>query len=184
MRISVLVHRLSRLFAGLILFGVSLTLLVGARLGLDPWDVLHQGLSRRLHIALGSVVVLVSCVVLLLWIPLRQRPGFGTFANAVVVGSVVDLTLPVMPRLDGWQAQTGCLLAGVLLSAVATGLYLGADLGPGPRDGLMTSLASRGASIRTVRTAIGPLAHFFIPRLAFPPPRPGPAPLPGPCAQQ
>jgi uncharacterized membrane protein YczE len=131
--------RLIKLFASLGLFGLSLTLLVGARLGLDPWDVLHQSF----HIALGTIVILVSCVALLLWIPLRQRPGFGTFAYTVVVGIVVDLTLPSMARFAGSPAQVGCLCAPIELNALATALHLRAALGPGQRDGLMTALVSR-----------------------------------------
>ena len=186
-------RRLVQLFAGLLLFGVSSSMLLLAGLGLDPWDVLHQGLSRRLGLGVGTWAIIVGLAVLLLWIPLRQRPGFGTLANVLVVGGVIDLVLAVVPTPHGLALRIAVLIGGVLLNGVATGAYIGAGLGPGPRDGLMTGLAARGHSIRIVRTAIeltvlatgwalggtvgvgtviyalsiGPLAHHFIPRLAI-----------------
>ena len=186
-------RRLAQLFGGLVLFGASSSMLVLAGLGLDPWDVLHQGLSRRVGLGVGTWAIIAGALVLLLWIPLRQRPGFGTLANVLVVGGVIDLVLAVVPAPHELAVQVALLLAGVALNGVATGAYIGAGLGPGPRDGLMTGLAARGHSIRRVRTAIevtvlavgwalggtvgvgtivyalsiGPLAHHFIPRLAI-----------------
>jgi uncharacterized membrane protein YczE len=190
--------RVLRLLLGLVLFGVSIALMVRADLGLPSWDVLHQGLSQRLGLPFGWVVNAVALVVLLLWIPLRQRPGVGTIANVVLVGLSADAALAVLPVVDNLAARAALLLTGVLLNGIATGLYIGAGLGPGPRDGLMTGLAERGHSIRAARTAIeltvlavgwllggtvgvgtllyavaiGPVAQFFIPRLAVPVPSP------------
>lgn len=147
-------RRVVQLLMGLWLFGASVGLLVRADLGLDPWDVLHQGISRRSGISIGLVVIATSVLVLALWIPLRQRPGFGTLANVVLVGLSLDATLAVMPAPTQLPWQIACLVAGILGNAVATGLYIGAGLGPGPRDGLMTGLAARGVSIRLARTAI------------------------------
>lgn len=148
------VTRLLALTVGLALFGFSLALLVAADLGLDPWDVFHQGLARTIDQRLGLVVIATSLVVLALWVPLRERPGIGTIANAVMVGVVFEVSISVLPEVDGLVVRVGLLLAGIMLNAVATGLYVGAGLGPGPRDGLMTGLAARGPSIRLVRTAI------------------------------
>jgi uncharacterized membrane protein YczE len=182
-------RRLTQLFAGLVLYGFSDALMLLAGLGVDPWDVFHQGLSRRFGLGVGTWAIIVGVVVLALWIPLRQRPGFGTVSNVIVVGSVIDLSLATIPAPHGLASRTVVLLAGVFLNGVATGAYIGAGLGPGPRDGLMTGLAARGHSIRGVRTAralpllvggwllggtvgigtvvyalaIGPLAHIFIP---------------------
>jgi uncharacterized membrane protein YczE len=142
------------LYAGLLLFGVSIGLLVAAGLGLDPWDVLHQGLARRIGLPLGWVVIAVSALVLALWIPLRQRPGVGTVSNVVLVGLAADASLAVLPRPEHLAARGAFLTAGIALNALATALYIGAGLGPGPRDGLMTGLARRGHSIRVVRTGI------------------------------
>jgi uncharacterized membrane protein YczE len=146
--------RLVRLFAGLVLFGISLALMVRAELGLGPWDVFHQGVADRTGLSIGIVVNLTAVAVLLLWIPLRQRPGIGTLANVVVVGLVTDATLALIPTVSGLPMRAGLLTAGILSNAVATALYVGAGLGPGPRDGLMTGLAARGHSIRRVRTGI------------------------------
>ena len=182
-------RRLVQLYAGLVLYGVSDALLVLANLGLDPWDVLHQGLSRQTGLAIGTWSIIVGAVVLLAWLPLRQRPGIGTVSNVVLIGLVINLMLAVTPAPHGLLARSLLLATGVLLNGVATGCYIGAGLGPGPRDGLMTGLAARGHSIRVVRTsievtvlavgwllggtvgvgtlayalAIGPLAHVFIP---------------------
>lgn len=201
---SRLARRLPQLFAGLALYGVSLALVLRAGLGLAPWDVLHQGLAGRTGFSVGQMVIAVSFVVLLAWIPLRERPGFGTFANAVMVGVFVDLTLGVVGDADGWPLRVTLLVLGVLLNGLATALYIGASLGPGPRDGLMTGLVRRtGHSVRSVRTvievsvlvlgfllggtvgvgtvlyavAIGPLAHALLPVFTVPrsaPGRPGP----------
>jgi uncharacterized membrane protein YczE len=147
-------RRLVSLYAGLGLFGVSVALMVRARLGLDPWDVFHQGLAKRIGLPLGTTVIVVSAIVMLAWIPLRQRPGVGTISNAILVGLAIDGTLGVMPHVHALGGRIAFLAAGILLNGVATGLYIGAGLGPGPRDGLMTGLAARGHSIRLVRTSI------------------------------
>ena len=147
-------RRLVQLYAGLVLYGFSDALLVEAALGLSPWDVLHQGLSRSLGLSIGTWVVLVGAVVLLLWLPLRQRPGVGTVSNVLLIGVVLDLSLALLPTPESLGVRTGWLVAGVLLNAVATAAYIGARLGPGPRDGLMTGLAARGRSVRVVRTSI------------------------------
>jgi uncharacterized membrane protein YczE len=182
------VRRFVQLYAGLSLYGFSTALMVEARLGLDPWDVFHQGAARKSGLAIGTVIVVVSAVVLLLWIPLHERPGAGTISNAVYIRLAVNLYLKKIPDLDGLPARALLLAAGISLNGVATGLYIGAGLGPGPRDGLMMGLA-RGRCIRLVRTSIvivvlvlgwllggtvgvgtvayaaciGPLAHVFIP---------------------
>jgi len=148
-------QRLTRLASGLTLFGISIALMVRAGLGVDSWDVLHQGLARSTGIPFGWTVTGVSVLVLLLWVPLRQRPGLGTLANALVVGFVADLALDVLEPARGLAAQLVVLSLGILVNGVATGLYIGAGLGPGPRDGLMTGLAAHtGRSIRLVRTCI------------------------------
>jgi uncharacterized membrane protein YczE len=149
-----LAGRLVRLYAGLVLFGVSLALMVRADLGLGPWDVFHQGVADRTGLSIGIVVNLTAVLVLLLWIPLRQRPGLGTISNVVLVGFVTDATLALLTTPDNLALRSAMLVAGILANAVATALYVGAGLGPGPRDGLMTGLAARGHSIRLVRTSI------------------------------
>lgn len=190
-QVDKLPRRLLNLYLGLVLFGVSMALMISAGLGLNPWDVFHQGLAERTDIAYGLVVIAVGAVVLLLWIPLRQRPGFGTVNNVVVVGLAVEAALAVLPEPRHLAIRASLLVAGVFANGVATGLYIGAGLGPGPRDGLMTGLAARGHSTRVVRTSIeaavlaagwllggtvgvgtvlyavsiGPLAHYFIPKL-------------------
>src|SRR3989337_1943129 len=146
--------RLARLYLGLALFGVSIALMVSANLGLDPWDVLHQGLSVGSGFPLGGIVVGASVLVLLCWIPLKQRPGLGTLSNALVVGPVIALSLQVLPEPRALGVRGALLALGIVLNGVATGLYIGAGLGPGPRAGRMTGLAARGHSIRLVRTAI------------------------------
>lgn len=199
-------RRLLQLFAGLALYGVSLALLLRAGLGLAPWDVLHQGLAERLGTTVGQMVIAASFVVLLLWIPLRERPGFGTVANAVLVGVFVDLSLLVLDDAGSWVLRVTLLLGGILLNGLATALYIGASLGSGPRDGLMTGLVRRtGRSVRVVRTAIevtvlaagwllggtvgvgtllyalaiGPIAHVLLPLLTVTPESRGENPVPG-----
>jgi uncharacterized membrane protein YczE len=190
---NVLTRRVVSLYLGLALFGLSIALMVRARLGLASWDVLHQGIAQRSGLRFGWVVIIVAAIVLLLWLPLRQRPGFGTVSNVVVVGLAADLALDDLPAPGGLLARTLLLVTGIVLNAVATGLYIGAGLGPGPRDGLMTGLAARGHSIAVVRTAleltvlaagwllggavgvgtvlyavsIGPLVHYLMPRLTI-----------------
>ncbi len=185
-------RRLTQLFIGLVLYGVSLAMMVRADLGLDPWDVFHQGVAQRTGASFGTVVIGVGAAVLLLWWPLRQRPGIGTVSNVVVLGVVVDVVLAVLDTPRSLTGRVGLLLAGVGLNALATATYLGAGLGPGPRDGLMTGLVRRtGGSVRVVRTgievlvlivgwllggtvgvgtvlyaiAIGPLVHSLLPLL-------------------
>jgi uncharacterized membrane protein YczE len=184
-----LTRRLAQLYGGLVLYGVSGSFILLAGLGNDPWDVLHQGLSRRTGIGTGLWVCIVGALVLLLWIPLRQRPGLGTLSNVVVIGVVVQIMLTVFDQARAPEVRVSLLLCGVVLNGVATGLYIGARFGPGPRDGLMTGLAARGHSLRAVRTgieltvlvvgallggtvgigtlvyavSIGPLAHVFVP---------------------
>ncbi|MEU6125952.1 hypothetical protein [Streptomyces sp. NPDC047123] len=143
-----------RLLSGLVLFGVSVALLVVADLGLPAWDALHQGVARATGLPFGWVVNLVGALVLLAWIPLRVRPGVGTLCNILVVGLAADATLALLPDPRALAVRIPLLLAGIGLNAVATGRYLGAGLGPGPRDGLMTGLARRGISIRVARTVI------------------------------
>jgi uncharacterized membrane protein YczE len=190
--------RLVQLYAGLLLYGVSSSLLVLADLGLDPWDVFHQGLSRTFGLAIGTWAILVGVVVLLLWIPLRQRPGIGTVSNVILVGATMNVVLGHVHAPHALGSRIALLVCGVFLNGVATGMYIGAGLGPGPRDGLMTGLAARGHSIRVVRTgievtvlligwrlggtvgvgtvvyalAIGPLAHVFVPLFAHGRPTP------------
>ncbi len=152
---SRLPRRLVQLYIGLILYGLAGALQVRSGLGLDPWDVFHQGLARHLGLAIGTVVVLVGAAVLLAWIPLRQRPGVGTVSNVVLVGVSMNASLMWLPHVHelGWRISD--MLGGVLLCGLATGMYIGANLGPGPRDGLMTGLARRtGRSIRLTRTAL------------------------------
>lgn len=147
-------RRLTQLVLGLVAAGVGLALGVRSDLGVGPWDVLHQGISERTGVPMGMVVIVVGAVVLVSWVPLRQRLGIGTVINILTVGAVLDLSLALLPDLHGPVPRGGSMVAGVLAVGVGSGLYLGAGLGPGPRDGLMTALAARGASIRLVRTAI------------------------------
>ncbi|GAA1960273.1 hypothetical protein [Catenulispora subtropica] len=187
------VRRIAQLYVGLVLFGFSTALMVRSRLGLAGWDVLHQGLADRTGLSIGHVVIAVGALVLLAWIPLRQRPGWGTVSNVVVVGFAADAALAALPSPGAVVPRSALLAAGILLNGIATGLYVGAGLGPGPRDGLMTGFAARtGGSLRRVRivieaavllagwllggsvgvgtvayaVAIGPLAQAFITRFA------------------
>ncbi len=148
-------RRLAQLFAGLTLYGLSLALMVRATLGLDPWDVFQQGIASNIGLSLGMTVNLVGALVLLLWIPLRQRAGIGTVANIFVIGFAVDAGLWLIPAVESLPLRASMLLASIILNGVAGGAYIGAGLGPGPRDGLMTGLVRRtGRSIRLVRTSI------------------------------
>jgi uncharacterized membrane protein YczE len=185
-----LIGRLAQLYVGLWCYGLAGALQVRSTLGLDPWDVLHQGIARHAGIAIGTVVILVGAAVLLLWIPLRQWPGLGTVSNVVLIGVSMNANLDWLPQGHalGWRVAE--MLGGVALCGVATGMYIGASFGPGPRDGLMTGLVRRtGRSVRLVRTgievtvllvgwllggtvglgtvvfaaAIGPLAQLFLP---------------------
>jgi uncharacterized membrane protein YczE len=144
-----------QLYVGLAVYGLSMALLVRSSLGVMPWDVLHQGLARRLDWSLGTVTVVVGALVLLCWVPLRQKPGLGTVSNVVVIGIAVDAALAVLPAPSALGLRIAFAAAGIGLNAVATALYIGARLGPGPRDGLMTGLVRRtGGSVRVVRTGI------------------------------
>jgi uncharacterized membrane protein YczE len=155
LRAGRLARRLPQLYVGLFLYGVSLALMVRGALGLAPWDVLHSGFIRHVPMTLGQAVVLFSFVVLLLWIPLREMPGLGTISNAVVVGLSADATLAVVDQQDALWARIALMVGGVALCGLASALYIGAQLGRGPRDGLMTGLARRtGLSLRLVRTGL------------------------------
>ena len=190
-------RRGTQLLVGLVCYGATAAMLVRARLGLDPWDVLHQGLSRTFGLAIGTWAILISLVVLLAWWPLHQRPGVGTIANAILVGVVIDLVLSLTHAPHALWARVALLAGGVAGNGIATGLYVGAGLGPGPRDGLSIGLAARGHSMRVVRTgveatvlvigallggtfglgtllyalAIGPITHLTIPALSIEPAR-------------
>ena len=148
-------RRVPQLYVGLVLYGVSLAMMVRAGLGLAPWDVFHSGLARFLPLSLGEVIVAMSFVVLLLWIPLREVPGLGTISNALVVGVAADLTLGLLVQPDAITLRVALLLLGVAGNALATALYIGSQFGRGPRDGLMTGLVRRtGWSLRLVRTGL------------------------------
>jgi uncharacterized membrane protein YczE len=189
-----LARRLTQLYAGLVLYGFSASLILLSGLGNVPWDVLHQGLANLTAIGTGIWVCLVGALLLLFWIPLRQRPGLGTLSNVVVLGLVLQAMLDAFAPAQNATTRAALLIVGVLLNGMATGLYIGARFGPGPRDGLMTGLAARGHSLRAVRTvieltvlgagvalggtvgvgtityalAIGPLAKVFVPLLTVP----------------
>jgi uncharacterized membrane protein YczE len=147
-------RRLTQLAVGLVLYGVSMGLMIRGTLGLDPWDVFHSGVTSHLPLSFGAVVTLVGFVVLLAWIPLRQAPGLGTIANVLVIGAATDATLALVPQAHGLLLRgVLTIVGGVLLNGVAGAMYIGAQLGPGPRDGLMTGISRRtGLSIRLVRT--------------------------------
>ena len=148
-------RRLVQLYAGLVLYALSMALLVRSGLGVMPWDVLHQGLARQLGWSLGVVTMVVGALVLLAWVPLRERPGLGTVSNVVVIGLALDAALAVLPEPTSLPVRVALVPAGILLNAVATAAYIGVHLGPGPRDGLMTGLVRRtGRSVRLVRTSI------------------------------
>ncbi|HET9649910.1 MAG TPA: hypothetical protein VFP34_16980 [Microlunatus sp.] len=186
-------RRIPQLLAGLILYGWSMAMMIKSGLGLDPWDVFHQGLSRLLPMSFGAVTMLVGAVVLLAWIPLRQWPGIGTISNVVVIGLAADAGLWLLPAPETWAGRVAMLLSAIVLNGLAGAGYIGTHLGPGPRDGLMTGLAARtGGSLRLIRIgielsvlvlgfalggvvgvgtvlyalAIGPLVQFFLPLVA------------------
>jgi uncharacterized membrane protein YczE len=153
LRTGRLARRLVQLYAGLLLYGFSIALMVRSHLGLAPWDVLHSGLTKHFPIDIGQALVIVSFVVMLAWIPLREMPGLGTVSNAVVIGLSTDAFLAVMPTPHAMEVRITLLVAGIVLQGVATAAYIGAQLGRGPRDGLMTGLSRRtGRSLRLVRT--------------------------------
>ena len=147
--------RLAQLIIGLLIYGFSLSMMLQGALGVAPWDVLHQGIARNLHLSYGLVVIAVSFLVLGLWIPLRQWPGVGTIANAVLVGVSVDIGLALLPAPQLLAERIGLLVVGIVLNGFAGALYIGAQLGPGTRDGLMTGLVARtGLPVWVVRTGI------------------------------
>jgi uncharacterized membrane protein YczE len=182
--------RLPQLLLGIPILGFGIALTLEAGLGVSPYDVLHQGVAKQTGLSFGTVVIVVGLAILLLWIPLRQRPGIGTVVNTLTVGLVIDASLWMLPEPDVLAARIALLLVGVVVAALGMGLYIGAGLGPGPRDGLMTGIASKGFPLWAVRTAlevaalvagwalggnvgigtvvfafsIGPLGHFFLAR--------------------
>lgn len=184
--------RLPRLLAGLVLCGLGIAAMVRSNLGLGPWDVLHQGLSERSGIPIGTVGILVGLLVLAIWIPLRERLGLGTVLNVILIGVVIDVTLLWLPEPDTLLVRSLFVASGPALFGVGSGFYIGAGLGAGPRDGVMTALARRGLPVGAVRaaieisvlvlgwllggtvgvgtvlfaTTIGPLVHVLLPRLA------------------
>lgn len=192
-----------QLYCGLVLFGSSIGLMVQSGLGLPPWDVLHQGVARHTGLSIGTVSIVAGAAVLLLWVPLRERPGLGTVSNVLLVGLAMDATIWLVPPPEGLPLRIPMLAAGVVLNGAATGLYISARYGPGPRDGLMTGLhCVTGRSVRLVRTGIeatvlasglllggtagagtvvyalgiGPLSQLFLRVFALPGTAGGPAP--------
>jgi uncharacterized membrane protein YczE len=183
-------RRVVQLLVGLVLFGVAISLMLQSGLGLPPWDVLHQGLAEQFGLTVGIWSIIISFVVLLLWLPLRERYGIGTLLNAIIIGVVIDATALIIPEPPNIWLDALMLTAGILLIGLASGMYIGANLGPGPRDGLMTAIARRGPSIRVTRWGIeivvlitgillggtfgvgtiafalfiGPIVQFFLPR--------------------
>jgi uncharacterized membrane protein YczE len=151
---SSLTVRLVQCVVGLIVCGIGIALIIAGDIGLAPWDVLHKGISRRTGIAVGTVIIIVGFAVLVLWVPLRVRPGIGTILNAVLIGWTVNVALPRLPEPTDVAWQIIEMVSGVVAFGVGTAMYIGAGLGPGPRDGLMTGIAGRGYSVRLVRTAI------------------------------
>lgn len=156
---ALFVERLLRCVVGLGLFGFGITLFIRAGLGLPPWDVFHLGLADVLGLSIGTVIIGVGALILLLWIPLRQRPGLGTILNALEIGLVVDLTKPAIGEPDMVVLRIAMVAAGLLVVGIGSALYIGAGLGSGPRDGLMLGISrqrigSRSISIRLARTAI------------------------------
>ncbi|MEO3989700.1 membrane protein YczE [Pseudocitrobacter cyperus] len=150
-----MLRRLIQLYIGLALYGVSTAMFVRADLGADPWNVFHLGVATLLSMNIGLVIILTGVLVLLFWIPLRQRPGLGTISNVIVLGLTADLTLAIMPPLESLFARSVLLAAAIIVNALATGMYIGAGFGAGPRDGLMTGLHARtGWSVRAIRTTI------------------------------
>jgi uncharacterized membrane protein YczE len=155
LRAGALGRRLPQLYAGLVLYGLSIALMVRGHLGVAPWDVLHSGLAKHLPLTLGEALVVVSFLVMLLWIPLREVPGIGTISNAVVIGVATDAFLGLFDQPTAMWLRGVLMVGGVLVCGLATAMYIGAQLGRGPRDGLMTGLARRtGLSLRLVRTLL------------------------------
>lgn len=148
-------NRWIKLFVGLVLFGTGVALMVASDLGLSPWEVLHQGISERSGIPIGTVSIMLGLPIMLMWLPLGQRPGWGTLANIIMIGLVTDIVLLVLPPSDNLVARASLLIAGILLIGFGSGLYLGANMGAGPRDGLMVGFTRKtGWNVRTVRTIL------------------------------
>lgn len=185
-------RRLIQLYAGLVAFAFGEALIVQARLGVMPWDVLHQGLTKQLGLSIGQWSIIVGALVLLLWIPMREKPGLGTLSNVIVIGPSLDLFLRWVPAATSIHWRVAMLLSGIVINGVTTAAYIGARLGPGPRDGLMTGLVRLTRwSVGWIRTlielsvvvvgfllggnlnvgtvlfvlTIGPIVHVFLPRL-------------------
>jgi uncharacterized membrane protein YczE len=188
--------RLPPLIIGLVLFGVGVAFMVVANLGLSPWEVLHQGISFRTGISIGTVAIITGVGVLLLWIPLHERIGIGTVLNVLIIGPVVDVSLWLLPdQVDMMWLRWALMVGGTVIIALGSGLYIGAGLGPGPRDGLMTGLATKGINVAVARIGIeiavliighflggtvgigtlvfafsvGPLVAFFLPMFSMKP---------------
>jgi uncharacterized membrane protein YczE len=186
-------QRIIRCIFGLALFALGISLQMNANIGAPPWDVFHQGVAKQTEISVGKVIVITGFILLLFWIPLKQKPGLGTILNALEIGLVADLALAIIPEPENILIRLLMAAVGIVVVAIGTGFYIGSALGPGPRDGLMTGLAKRGIPIRIGRTAIevtalvvglllggqvgiatfafalgvGPLVHYFLPRLAI-----------------
>jgi uncharacterized membrane protein YczE len=185
-----LARRFTQLVVGLVIFGLGIAMMLRSGLGLPPWDVLHQGLGERFGLSVGVWSIIISVAVLVLWLPLRERYGVGTVLNAIIIGVVIDLGALVVPAPEAVWWAVVLMVGGIFLIGLASGMYIGANLGPGPRDGLMTAIARRGVSIRATRWGleiavlitgillggtfgvgtvafalfIGPIVHFFLPR--------------------
>ncbi len=185
-----LARRFSQLIAGLVIFGLGIAMMLRSDLGLPPWDVLHQGLAEQFGLSVGVWSIIISVAVLVLWLPLRERYGIGTVLNAIIIGVVIDVGALVIPAPESVWWEILLSAGGIFLIGLASGMYIGANLGPGPRDGLMTAIARRGLSIRATRwgleiavlitgillggtfgmgtiayaVLIGPIVHFFLPR--------------------
>jgi len=183
-------RRLIQLLVGLVLFGVGIAMMLQSGLGLPPWDVLHQGLTEEFGLTVGIWSIVISFVVLVLWLPLKERYGIGTVINAIIIGVVIDLGVLVIPEPDNVWWDLLLMTGGIAAIGLASGMYIGANLGPGPRDGLMTAIARRGLSIRVTRWGleivvlitgillggtfgvgtigfallIGPIVQYFLPR--------------------
>lgn len=150
-----MVRRLIQLYVGLGLYGLSTAMFIRSDLGVDPWDVFHLGVALQLGVSIGTVIIVTGALVLLLWIPLRQLPGLGTISNVICIGLAADASMALIPDIASLPIRIALLVSGIVVNAIATGMYIGAGFGAGPRDGLMTGMHARfGWSIRVVRTAI------------------------------